>query len=807
MQNDEDDNVAPAAATHPPKEGGLILVDEVAPDRVNILPIFPRPIFPHMTIPITFSGNTVVASILQAVAEDKGYLGVALIKEENKEDLYHSELYEVGTLIKVVRTSRINDDTLSVLIQSLHRFRYVRTLRKEPYLRWEIKNHLEPRLDNPALMKPYVFSIMDSVKTMLRLNPLLQEQIKMLLGQQSFETPHIIIDLIASILSADPEKLQALLAHFDLRARAETLLILLAEELELIKLQEHLQAQIKDKIDKQQKEYFLREQLKAIKRELGLEKDDKAADLDKFRAAMAKLTIPDQARKLFDEQLDKLQMLDLQSPEYQVTRNYLSELTALPWGLFSEENLDIKLARKILDEGHYGLQDVKERVLEFISTLIKRGGGPTGSILCFVGPPGVGKTSIGKAIAAALGREYYRFSVGGMRDEAEIKGHRRTYIGAMPGKIMQAMRRTGRQNPLIMIDEIDKIGSSYLGDPSSALLEVLDPEQNKEFLDHFLDVRFDLSRVLFITTANQLDTIPPPLLDRMEVIKLSGYLLQEKVAIAQKHLIRRQYEHHGLSSSDLVFQKSALTAIADKYAREAGVRNFENQIKKIMRKVSLEQTEHQSGKVTMTTANLAKYLGPPLFRVDELYSRPMVGVTLGLAWTAMGGATLYVEASGLKARNAGIKLTGQLGKVMQESAEIAYSYVRSLLAEQKTYRNFFENHRIHLHVPAGATPKDGPSAGITMALALYSLATGRPVRTRLAMTGELTLTGRILPVGGIKEKLIAAGRAKVKEIIFPEENRRDYDELPAYVREGIAVSFAAHFSDVLEISRLPSPPA
>ena len=783
------------------KDDGLMIIDQTAPDRVNILPILPRPVFPHMTIPITFSGANVVAAINNAIQEDKGFIGVVLIKEENKEDYYHSVLYEVGTLVKVVRTSRIDDDTLSVLIQSLHRFQYVRTLKNEPYLRWEVKNHFEPHLENPDELKPYVFSIIDSVKMLLRLNPLLQEQIKMLLGQQSFETPHVIIDLVASILSADPKKLQQLLSNFDLRSRAESLLVLLAEELELIKLQEKLQAEIKDKIDKQQKEFFLREQLKAIKRELGIEKDDKSSDLDKFRATIAELKMPADTREVVDEQLDKLQMLDIQSPEYQVTRNYLSELTSLPWGIFSQENINIKLARKILEEGHYGLEDVKERILQFISTVIRRGGS-TGSILCFVGPPGVGKTSIGKSIGAALGRKFYRFSIGGMRDEAEIKGHRRTYIGAMPGKIMQAIKRAKTQNPVIMLDEIDKVGNSYLGDPSSALLEVLDPEQNKDFLDHFLDVRFDLSHVLFITTANQLDTIPPPLLDRMEVIKLSGYLLEEKIEIAQRHLIPHQYEQHGLTTRDLVFTPGALRAIADKYAREAGVRNFENQIKKVMRKVSLEQAEKKMGKVTVTAASLNKYLGSPLFRAEELYPTPMVGVVLGLAWTAMGGATLYIEATALKSKSGGIKLTGQLGKVMQESAEIAYSYVRSILAENKEFMNFFETHRIHLHVPAGATPKDGPSAGITMALALYSLATGRKVRTKLAMTGELTLTGRVLPIGGVKEKMIAAKRVKIKEVIFPEENRKDYEELPPFVQAGVTVRFAANFIEVLRISRL-----
>ena len=497
--------------------------------------------------------------------------------------------------------------------------------------------------------------------------------------------------------------------------------------------------------------------------------------------------------------MNKLRTLENGSAEYQVSRTYLNWLTDLPWGIFSEDNFDLAKARKILDRDHYGLDDVKQRILEFIATIIKRGK-VSGSIICLVGPPGVGKTSIGKSIADALGRKFYRFSVGGMRDEAEIKGHRRTYIGAMPGKLIQSLKRTEVANPVIMLDEIDKIGVSYQGDPAAALLEVLDPEQNSDFLDHYLDVRFDLSNILFVTTANQLDTIPRPLLDRMEIIKLSGYIMEEKVEIAKRYLVPKLREEHGLKPSELSVTDSALVSVVDGYAREAGVRSLENQLKKIMRKVTLMQAEKGSGKINISQKNLSEFLGQPIFTTEELYKKSISGVTLGLAWTAMGGATLYIEASGIKGKGGGFKQTGQLGSVMQESSEIAYSYIRSKLAGENPEANYFDDHFIHLHVPAGATPKDGPSAGITMALALYSLAKGKPIKKGLAMTGELTLTGKVLPIGGVREKTIAARRVKVFELIFPADNRKDFEELPDYLKAGITAHFVEYFDDVLKIA-------
>ncbi len=544
---------------------------------------------------------------------------------------------------------------------------------------------------------------------------------------------------------------------------------------------------------------MFQEQMRLALSQVGLEKDDKTTEVEIIEKKVKPLKLSEEASKVVEEELDKLKTLETGSAEFNVTRTYLNWLTDLPWGIFSEDNKDLKKAREILDEQHYGLDDVKQRILEFMSTVVKRGK-VSGSIICLVGPPGVGKTSIGKSIADAMGRKFYRFSVGGMRDEAEIKGHRRTYIGAMPGKFIQSLKRTGVANPVIMLDEIDKIGASYQGDPAAALLEVLDPEQNVEFLDHYLDVRFDLSNILFVTTANQLDTIPRPLLDRMEIIKLSGYILEEKLEIARRFLVPKQRKEHGLKTSEVNISDAALKMMIDGYAREAGIRGLENQIKKIMRKATLFQAEKGDGKVSVTPKNITEYLGQPIFTTEELYEKSIPGVTLGLAWTAMGGATLYIEATAINTKNGGLKQTGQLGSVMQESSEIAYSYVRSLLNKDAKFNDFFSENFIHLHVPAGATPKDGPSAGITMALALYSLVTGKAIKRGLAMTGELTLTGKVLPIGGVREKTIAARRVKVFELIFPADNKNDFEELPDYIKKGITAHFVNYFDEVLKIA-------
>ena len=576
----------------------------------------------------------------------------------------------------------------------------------------------------------------------------------------------------------------------------EKVLLLISKEVEVARLQAQITEQMQDQVSEQQKEFFLRQQLKIIQKELGIAKDDRESDADKFSMRMQKLNPPDHVKGRVEDELEKLQVLEPSSAEYGVTRNYLDWITTVPWGVFSKDRLDLTHARKVLDKDHDGLDDVKERIIEFLAVGAYRGE-MSGSILLLVGPPGVGKTSIGKSVANALGRKFYRFSLGGMRDEAEIKGHRRTYIGAMPGKLIQALKEVEVYNPVIMLDEVDKIGASYQGDPASALLEVLDPEQNSEFLDHYLDLRVDLSNVLFICTANQLDTIPGPLLDRMETIRLSGYLTEEKLLIAKHHLWKRQLSKAGIPASKLKITDAALRKVIDGYAREAGVRALEKQLGRIVRKSVVSLLENDNQKISVGVQNLESYLGAPFFKKQHPHRG--IGVVNGLAWTAMGGTTLAIEASLIHDGSRGFKQTGQLGDVMRESAQIAYSYVASHLDELGGKAHFFDDAFIHLHVPEGATPKDGPSAGVTMATALLSLAKDKKITRDIAMTGELTLTGRVLPVGGIREKVIAAKRAGVKELILPADNERDFDEVPDYVKKGVTVSFASSYEQVADI--------
>jgi ATP-dependent Lon protease len=775
-------------------------IKENFPESIIILPIVTRPIFPNLMFPITFSGLRFLEAVKAAYENENRLVGLVLIDDKDESDIFKSSLNKVGTIVKIHNISQVSTNTIQIIVQGLRRFKLVEDITdysKDDIIKWNVEYHEEPESEQDDELKAYMLGIMNSLKEIFKLDPMLQEELKLLMSQVSYDKPGILMDLIASTLKIENKHLQELLEAYDLKVRSRKLLTLLKKELEITHLQNKIQKDIEDKVSKQQKEFFLREQLKAIKRELGIEKDDKTTELDKINEKISSLTLSKEAKEVLDEQIEKLNLLDSHSPEFHVTRSYIQVITDLPWGIYSDDNLDIKKARKILDRDHYGLDDVKKVILEFISTIIKKKN-VSGSILCLVGPPGVGKTSIGKSIASALNREFFRFSVGGMRDEAEIKGHRRTYIGAMPGKIIDSLKRTGTSNPVIMLDEIDKIGKSFQGDPASALLEVLDPEQNKDFLDHYLDIRFDLSKILFITTANQLDTIPRPLLDRMEVIQLSGYILEEKLEIAKRYLVPNQMEMHGLSKSEISISPKALELIIDRYAREAGLRNLEKQIKKIMRNTTLKLAEEEAKSVKVTAKNIEDFLGKAIFSTEELYKKSIPGVVLGLAWTSMGGATLYIEAQGIKGRGRGLKQTGQLGNVMQESCEIAYSYIQSKLCSDEKMCKYFNDTLIHLHVPAGAVPKDGPSAGITIALAIYSLVTNKEIKKKLAMTGELTLTGKVLPIGGIREKVIAARRVGVFELIVPKDNKGDFDRLPDYIKEGITIHYANYFDDVIE---------
>lgn len=781
------------------EEGKLQVLENVLPSSLPILPLSQRPIFPGIPIPITFSGKEEIELIKKVYESEDQHIGLVLAQSFNQEDYTESEFYDVGVVFQVMRIMPIAANTIQVLGRGICRFKKRKVILVKPNVRWEVE-YAQDSKDKPSTdLKAYMMAVSSEIKELLKHNPLFQEQVNLVVAQLNYEAPGQTMDVISNLLSAESEVLQELLEQFDLMERAKMLLGLVKEELEISKIQQRIKQQVDDKVNKQQKEFFLREQLKAIKKELGIEKEDNETEVEKLEKKLAEKTLSEEADKVVSQELDKLRTLNMQSPEFNVTRNYLENIAELPWGIFSEDNQEIKTARNVLDEDHYGLEEVKDRILEFLSSVIKRGK-VAGSIICLVGPPGVGKTSIGKSIAHALNREFFRFSVGGMRDEAEIKGHRRTYIGAMPGKLIQALKRVGTSNPVIMLDEIDKIGSSFRGDPASALLEVLDPEQNPSFLDHYLDIPFDLSNVLFVTTANQLDTIPGPLLDRMEIIQLSGYILEEKVQIARRYLVPKQLREHGFEEDEIKFTEDALRVIVDKYAREAGVRNLEKQIRKIIRKSTLKLAEEEEMNFEVQADDIQDLLGKPIFNTEKLYDKPIPGVVLGLAYTSMGGATLYIEATAIRSKVAGLKQTGQLGDVMRESSEIAYSYVRSLLAKDEKYANFFDEHLVHLHVPAGATPKDGPSAGITMSLSLYSLATGQPIKEGIAMTGEITLTGKVLPIGGVKEKTIGARRVGITELIFPEDNRRDFEQLPDYIKEGITVHFADYFDDVLKVA-------
>ncbi len=778
-------------------EGGLVVAANTLPTGLPIIPLRPRPAFPGIMIPLLLNGKGQVAALHQAMEHQTQTLGLVMVRDLDEEDGIQN-LHKVGVAAKIVKVLHTEKKTAHVLVNSLERFAIEEVHETGTSLYAQVNYHFATELSVNPELRAYSMAILSTLKELVQINPLYSEEIKLFLNRSSLDDPGRLADFTANLTSADGQLLQEILATFDVRKRIDKVLVLLKKELEVSRLQTKISKQIEEKVSAQQREFFLREQFKAIKQELGLEKEGKDTEIEKFQKRLKKLKFNEEAERAVEDEMEKLQLIEPSSPEYNVSRNYLDWLTMLPWGVFSKDSYNISRARRVLDRDHYGLKDVKERILEFIA-VGKMKGDISGSILCLVGPPGVGKTSIGHSIAEALGRKFFRFSLGGMRDEAEIKGHRRTYIGAMPGKFIQAMKTVGTSNPVIMLDEIDKIGASFQGDPASALLEVLDPEQNSSFRDHYLDVPFDLSNVLFIATANQLDTIPRALLDRMEMIRLSGYILEEKLEIAKRYLIPKTLKSHGLVRGQATIQKAALRQIIDGYAREAGVRNLEKQIKKIMRRTAMAFAEDDElKKVSITKHDLEDYLEKPLFTADEIFEG-IPGVATGLAWTSLGGATLQIEATAMSAKAKGFKQTGQLGKVMVESSEIAYSYIMAHMEEYGGEANFFDQHFIHLHVPAGATPKDGPSAGITMATALVSMITGKIVRKKLGMTGELTLTGRVLPIGGIKEKVIASRRSGLKILVFPEDNRKDFDDLPDYLKEGIEAHFVKTFKDVYKI--------
>jgi len=775
---------------------GLVLPDQDLPDKLYIIPVHNRPFFPAQVLPIIVNEEP-WSETLQLVSKTPHQRLALFYMDTPAQDAASFDpdsLPEHGTMVRVHHASK-EGGKLQFVAQGMARVRIRGWLRRKPPYLVEVE-YPQSDEDPRDEVKAYGMALINAIKELLPLNPLYSEELKNYLNRFSPNAPSPLTDFAAALTTAPGAELQEVLDTVPVLKRMEKVLPLLRKEVEVAKLQKELTGEVNRKIGERQREFFLKEQLKIIQQELGITKDDRSADADEFRSRLEGKVVPPAAQKKIDDELNKLSVLETGSPEYAVTRNYLDWATAMPWGLYSEDKLDLNHARKVLNEHHAGLDDIKDRIIEFLAVGAFRGE-IAGSIVLLVGPPGVGKTSIGKSIAESLGRPFYRFSVGGMRDEAEIKGHRRTYIGALPGKLVQALKEVEVMNPVIMLDEVDKLGSSYQGDPASALLETLDPEQNVGFLDHYLDLRLDLSKVLFVCTANTLYSIPGPLLDRMEIIRLSGYITEEKLAIAKRHLWPRQLERAGVPKNRLSISDSALRNLIEGYAREAGVRQLDKQLGKVVRKAVVKLMDEPDSKIKIGPKNIESYLGMPFWHPEQLLTG--VGVVTGLAWNSMGGATLPIEATRIHTLNRGFKLTGKLGDVMKESAEIAFSYVNSHLKEFKGDPTFFDQAFVHMHVPEGATPKDGPSAGISMASALLSLARNQAPKKGVAMTGELTLTGLVLPIGGLREKVIAARRLKLFELIIPELNRGDFEELPDYLKDGLTMHFAKRFSDVVKV--------
>jgi ATP-dependent Lon protease len=760
----------------------------------NVMPILPLKetvVFPDSMIPLAIGQERSIRLVDEAVANDRP---IALVTSREGDDEAQSadDLYSVGTAAVIHKMIRVPDGTLRILVQGLHRVRLTRVVQDDPYLVGEFEE-----LPDVITREKEIAALARNVEALfsriIALVPYLPDELQ--LAATNAEDPSALANLIATTMRLKTAEKQELLEEADVEARLRRLTVILNRELELLELGTKIQSQVHSEMEKSQREYFLRSQLKAIQEELG-EGDEQQAEIAELRAQIEEANLPEEAEKQARRELDRLAKLPSAAAEYGVIRTYLEWILSLPWDKTTEDDLDLEKARKILDEDHYDLEKVKERIIEHLAvSKLKRD--LSGPILCFVGPPGVGKTSLGQSIARALGRKFVRISVGGVRDEAEIRGHRRTYIGAMPGTIIRALRDAGTKNPVFMIDEIDKMGSDWRGDPSSAMLEVLDPAQNSSFRDHYLDLPFDLSRILFICTGNQLETIPPPLLDRMEVIRLSGYTEEEKLGIAKRYLVPKQLEAHGLSSEQAKFTDNALRLVIREYTREAGVRNLDREIAALCRKSAAEIAGGKRKRVRIDERRVRSWLGRPRFSGEVRKRTSDPGVATGLAVTPVGGDVLYIEATAMPGEGRLI-VTGQLGEVMRESAQAALSWVRSHASDLGLEADWFEGKDVHIHVPAGAVPKDGPSAGIALATALASLALNRPVSEEVAMTGEITLTGQVLPIGGVREKVLAAQRAGVTTVVLPKENEGDLDDLPREVRKSMNFVPADSIDEVIE---------
>ncbi|HET7745888.1 MAG TPA: endopeptidase La [Vicinamibacteria bacterium] len=768
------------------------------PDTLPVLPLRDIVIFPFMIVPLYVSRDRSIKAVDHALSENRMIL-LAAQKRQDDEDPGPDDIYPVGTVALIMRMLKLPDGRIRVLVQGVGRARIASYEEGFPHLHARIESIQEPENVEKSLE---VEALMRNVKAALEKSANLGKPIspEVIVIATNMEEPGRLADLTASNLDLKVEGAQEILEATDAIERLRRVHELMAKELEVLAMQQEISSQAKGEMDRSQREFFLRQQLKAIQSELG-EGNELAEEIAGLREKAQKAKMPKPVLEEVERQLKKLERMHPDSAETATLRNWLDWMVTLPWGKATKDNLDLGEAQRILDEDHYGLEKVKERILEYLAVR-KLKDKMKGPLLCFVGPPGVGKTSLGRSIARALGRKFVRLSLGGVKDEAEIRGHRRTYVGAMPGRIVQGIHQAGSNNPVFMMDEVDKIGADYRGDPSSALLEVLDPEQNNSFRDHYLGVPFDLSNVMFICTANLTDTIQPAFLDRMEVIRLSGYTEDEKVEIARRHIIPKQLDEHGLNGQNLEFGEKALRTMINGYTREAGLRNFEREIASICRKVARRVAEGQAARVRVTPAALGKLLGAPKILPEEILQKDEIGIATGLAWTATGGDIMFIEARAVKGKGR-LTLTGSLGAVMKESAQAALTHARARARVYGIRDEYFASHDVHVHVPEGAIPKDGPSAGITIATAMISVFTNRPVRRSLAMTGEITLRGKVLPIGGLKEKLLAARRAGITVVACPILNKKELEEVPATLRRGLDVHLVDSLDDVLRLALIP----
>lgn len=768
-------------------------------DEYPVMPLRNTVLFPQQVIPI-YIGRERSLKLINDLDPKKRYIVVVAQEDGSIEDPKSSDLYAYGTLAQVLKVFDMPDNSKSAIVQGISRVKILDYTNQEPYFFAAVESMEDEPITDGLEVDALAANLRQAFDELMKVAPNLTEEHSGML--KNIQKPNRLTDRAISVITISNQEKQEILEELNVKKRIEKALNLISREIQRIKLGEEIQSEVHDEITKTQREYYLREQMKAIKKELG--EDEGSVELKELEDKLKAAKMPEDADKVAMKELDRLSRIPTQSPEYNVSRTYIEWLSDLPWSESTDDRIDLKEAMKILDDDHYGLDKVKERIIEYLAVRnLKQKKDPDGRvkgpILCFGGPPGVGKTSLGKSIARSMGRKFVRLSLGGVRDEAEIRGHRRTYIGALPGRIIQSIKKAGTNNPVFMLDEIDKLGADFRGDPSSALLEVLDPEQNHSFSDHYLEVDFDLSNVMFISTANYQDAIPPALRDRMEILEFTGYIEDEKVQIAKRHIVPKQVKENGLTKEDVTFDAGSVQELIRSYTREAGVRNLEREIANVLRKVARELVEEETKKTKITKAKVGEYLGAPRFHSELAERTTKPGVVTGLAWTAAGGDILFIESTKMKGKGR-LTLTGQLGDVMKESATAGLTFVRSHAEEFGLDPDFNENTDIHIHVPAGAIPKDGPSAGVSMVTSLVSLLSGIPVKKKLAMTGEITLRGSVLPIGGVKEKVTAAHRAGIKEVILPDHNRKDLEDVPEHVAKDLTFHFAKEINDVLKVA-------